>query len=93
LLRNFFLKGKDIPRRTYEGVTKQSLGWDKKLKDQRYPAIVRYVSLKGFLCNNSGCLTTVGPNLKKDLIVFDWGHLTESGAAFITNNLLAKFLP
>lgn len=93
LLRNFFLKGIDIPRRTYEGVTKQSLDWDKKLKEQRYPAIVRYVSLKDFLCNNSGCLTTVGPNLKNDLIVFDWGHLTESGAAFITNNLLEKYLP
>jgi peptidoglycan/LPS O-acetylase OafA/YrhL len=93
LLRSFFLKGKKIPKRTYEGVTKRSLDWDEKMKEQKYSSFVRYVSLKDFLCNNSGCLTTVGPDLKNDLIVFDWGHLTKSGAAFISNNLLAKILP
>ena len=63
------------------------------MKVQKYPLIVKYVSLKDFLCNNSGCLTTVGPNLKNDLIVFDSEHLTKSGAAFITNNLLSKIIP
>ena len=93
LLRSFFLKGTAIPERTYQGITKQSLDWDKKLKDQKYPSIVRYVSLKDFLCDNLGCLTAIGPDLKNDLIVFDWGHLTKSGAVFITNNLLARILP
>ena len=93
LLRNFVLKGKKIPKRTYEGITKESLDWDIKLKEQKYPAIVSYISLRDFLCNISGCITTVGPDLKNDLIVWDAGHLTKSGADFITRNLLSKEIP
>jgi hypothetical protein len=63
------------------------------LRAQHYPANVSYLSLKDLLCDRSGCLTMVGPNLKSDLIVYDYGHLTKSGADFVTRNLLAKAIP
>ena len=90
LIRRFVLKLKAIPERTYDGVTPKSLEWDKKLKEQNYPDNVIYVSLKDFLCNTSGCLTKTGPDLQNDLIVFDYGHLTKSGANYITQSLLSK---
>ena len=92
LIRSFSLRHRGIPFRTYEGIVPLSLEWDKKLKDQYYPSGVTYVSLKDFLCDASGCITFVGPNLKSDLIVFDSDHLTKAGARFITEHLISHYM-
>jgi hypothetical protein len=92
LLRKYILNRKAVPDRTYDGVAPESLNWDKIMAEQKYPADVSYVSLKHFLCDASGCLTKTGPNLKTDLIVMDYGHLTQSGADYVTENLLSKFI-
>ena len=93
LVRRFIAKARKIPVRTYEGIDPSSLDWDEKLKDNHYPQNVTYISLKQFLCNEQGCLVSVGPNIKKDLIVFDqYAHLTQSGAEYLTKNLIGDYI-
>jgi hypothetical protein len=93
LIRDFILKRRKIPSRTYEGVVPVSLEWDRKLRDRAHSTDgITYVSLKDLLCDTSGCLTVVGPNLEKDLIVFDSSHLTKSGSQFVVNNLLSHYI-
>ena len=92
LSRRFIAKNKTIPGRTYEGVNQTSLEWDARLSSIGNVDGVYYLSLKDLLCNVDGCLTSVGPNLSKDLIVFDYGHLTINGAKFISENLIAKYI-
>ena len=92
LLKQFTTKNKQIPLRTYDGVNKNSLEWDSKMSKIDWPDGVNYLSPRQLLCNDDGCLTTVGKNLEDDLIVFDYGHLTKSGAKFITEQLLTSFL-
>jgi hypothetical protein len=55
---------------------------DRRLRELKFGPNVTYLSLKDLLCNDSGCLTMVGPVPKTDLIVHDYGHLTEAGADF-----------
>jgi hypothetical protein len=93
LLRKFVRWGRPVPERTYEGIEQESLKMDDTLKRQEYPDNVIYVSLRDNLCNSSGCLVKVGPSISKDLIVFDGGHLTQSGAVFVTDNILSKVIP
>ena len=92
LLRRFVLRHRPIPDRTFEGVTRASLAEDAALKALLYPPNTVYVSLKDFLCDASGCLTRTGADMKHDLIVQDYAHLTHAGADFITRKLLAKYL-
>ena len=93
LLRHFLVAQRPIPQRTYEGVVAASLRQDRLMRDQIYPDGISYVSLKDFLCTASGCLTEVGPDIKSDLVVQDYGHLTKAGAAWISNGLISRFLP
>ena len=92
LIRRFLLKRKSIPERTYDGVIARSLDMDRRLRELKFPPNVTYLSLKDLLCNDTGCLTKVGPDLETDLVVLDYGHLTEAGADFIGRNLLYQHL-
>jgi peptidoglycan/LPS O-acetylase OafA/YrhL len=92
LARHFLGKSLPMPDRTYIGVEERSLEWDKRLRGQKYDDNIIYVSLKDQLCNEMGCLTYVSNNQEKDLIVFDYGHLTTIGAGFIIDKLLIPIL-
>jgi hypothetical protein len=93
LLRRFVRLGRPIPERTFEGLDPISIQWDEKLRAQKYPDEVTYASLRESLCDGFGCLVKVGPRFGEDLIVFDGGHLTVSGASFVTENVLSHYLP
>ena len=93
LLRRFVRWGRPVPERTYEGVDQTSLEVDNALKRQEYSSHVKYVSLRDNFCNSSGCLVKVGPTVSKDLVVFDRGHLTQSGSIFVAKNVLSKVIP
>jgi len=93
ILRRFVRFGRPVPERTYEGIVQASLQFDDKLKRLEYPSNVIYVSLKDNLCNSSGCVVKVGPNISKDLLVWDTAHLTQSGAIFVAENILSKVIP
>lgn len=92
LARKFMGKSRPIPDRTFTGVDEVSLEWDKRLRAQNYGDDIMYVSLRDQLCNEEGCLTYVSNDQDKDLIVWDYGHLTSVGADYVTKNLLAPLL-
>ncbi len=88
-LRDQFMKKHSrIPQRSLAGVNSVSLLWDRTLKTSAAERGVSYLSLRDSLCNQQGCLTTVGPDLKQDIIVWDKAHLSESGARFIARWVL-----
>jgi hypothetical protein len=97
LAQNFVRKNAPIPQRTFEGVDPGSLQMDAKMRAIEFPAGVIYLSLKDLLCNEAGCLASVGPDLGTDLTVWDYGHLTPAASSFVVQSLVApalsKFVP
>lgn len=87
LIRKFVMRGLPIPERTYEGVQRDSLALDSRMRVARFPEGVTYLSVKDALCDDTGCLTAVGPDLARDLLVWDYGHLTPQGAAYVAKKL------
>lgn len=49
---------------------------------------VKYISLIDELCNEKGCIAKVGEN--NIPMVWDYGHLTPEGSAFVTKNILSQ---
>lgn len=92
LALNFVRWSLPIPRRTLTGVDRQSLEIDTKMRAIEYPPSVTYLSMKDDLCDNAGCLTMTGSNVATDLIVWDYGHLTAAGAAWVSHSLLEPAL-
>lgn len=93
LLRRFVLKHRPIPDRTYEGLLAESFAWDERLRHLPLPSNTVYLSLKDTLCNRSGCMTRVGPDIQTDLIVKDASHLTLTASKFVTEKLISKAIP
>lgn len=83
---NFVRSGLPLPLRTYVGVTSESLAMDNNLKALVVQNGLTYFSLRDRLCDLDGCLVRVGPLIPQDLIVFDYGHLSSSGAKFILDH-------
>jgi peptidoglycan/LPS O-acetylase OafA/YrhL len=92
LAQNFVRKNAPIPQRTFEGVDAGSLQMDTKMKAIEFPAGVIYLSLRDLLCNESGCLVSMGPDLETDLTVWDYGHLTPAASSFVVQSLVAPVL-
>lgn len=86
LYRNFIKNENKIPQRTKLGLNAQSLSIDHTMSKWSYPENVEYISIQETLCNAEGCLISVGPNIETDITVWDYGHLTYSGAEFIAKN-------
>jgi peptidoglycan/LPS O-acetylase OafA/YrhL len=84
LMEKFVLKNLPVPERTFEGVVVESLAFDDVMRSLKYPEGTTYVSLRDVLCDEAGCLTHVGPSLATDITVWDYGHLTVSGAVYVT---------
>jgi hypothetical protein len=59
----------------------------RKITRFAFPSNVYYRSLDDILCKDDMCRVVVGPNLATDLVVWDYGHLTESGALFLSKIL------
>lgn len=92
LARKFVRNDEAIPQRTFLGVDWQSLDMDATMRAVSYPSGVTYLSMKDVLCNDAGCLTRVGPDLERDIVVWDYGHLTPSGSTYIAHKLIEPAL-
>jgi peptidoglycan/LPS O-acetylase OafA/YrhL len=88
LYTSYVLNDLPIPARTFSGVNEESIGMDGRMRSLGFPEGVTYLSVKDALCNETGCLTAVGPNLETDIIVWDYGHLTAAGADYLTRTLI-----
>jgi len=89
-LQNLYLgNGLPIPKLTPRAqVDNDPKGTQEQMRDFMYPPNVYFRSIDDLLCIKDLCRVTVGPNLKTDLIVWDYGHLTEAGSRFVAENLL-----
>jgi peptidoglycan/LPS O-acetylase OafA/YrhL len=92
LSRTFVRNNQAIPERTFSGVDPESLRMDAKMRSIDYPPGVTYLSMKDTLCNDAGCLTLIGPDVKNDLVVWDHSHLTLAGSEYVTRSLIEPAL-
>jgi hypothetical protein len=90
LARRYVVRRKSIPERTFLDIEPASLRMDSQMRGMSYPADTTYLSLKDALCNETGCLTAIGPNLDTDILVWDYGHLTRNGAIFVTERVIKR---
>jgi hypothetical protein len=86
LVKNFLHYGKPIPERSFLKIDPLSLAMDQSMR--ALPFIL--FSIRDELCNKVGCLVRVGPDLRTDLTVWDYGHLTTAGAKFVINHGLGE---
>ena len=90
LINNFASLNLEIPNRLQRlRVDNDPPGTMEYMRFFKYPPGVTFISMDDLLCNEKGCLTMVGPKLETDLIVWDYGHLTPSGALFVSKILFA----
>jgi peptidoglycan/LPS O-acetylase OafA/YrhL len=87
---NFLRRGQPVPEHTYTYVLEDSLKIDNLIREQDNHRGVEYISLKDALCNEQGCLTQVGNDFPEDLLVMDYGHLTQNGAKHISAQVLGE---
>jgi len=73
-----------IPR---DQVNNDPEGIEELMKSIALPHNVYFRSIDEILCKDNNCRTTVGPNLATDLIVWDYGHVTKSGASYLSKIL------
>lgn len=91
LFSNFAEKKLPIPLRLpRQHVENDPPGTMEHIASFEYPKGVIYLSMDEILCEKDQCLTMVGPNLESDLIVWDYGHLTEAGAKYVVEKLFAN---
>lgn len=90
LLHKFVKKHQSIPVRTLVAIDESSLQMDAMLQKVSWPKNTEYFSIHDLFCNADGCLTRVGENLRTDLVVWDYGHLTEVGSRYVAEHGLAE---
>ena len=82
LVKDFLRYGKPIPARSFLKLDPRSLTIDRSMRD--LPVLL--FSIRDQLCNKVGCLVRVGADMRTDLTVWDYGHLTTAGAKFVINH-------
>jgi len=91
LLKNFASKSLPLPTRLRRlRVDNDPPGTMEYIASFKYPKGVTYLSMDEILCEKDQCLTMVGPNLDTDLIVWDYGHLTEAGSKYVVERLFSN---
>jgi peptidoglycan/LPS O-acetylase OafA/YrhL len=82
--------GQNAPTRMFTGLERESIDIDETMRSASKEFRIPYYSLKDQLCDAQGCLTRVGEKLPDELIVFDDGHLTASGASYLARSGLGQ---
>jgi peptidoglycan/LPS O-acetylase OafA/YrhL len=90
LNQEYLRLGQSAPTHMFTGLMPESIRIDDTMRTTSREFGVPYYSLKDQLCNGQGCLTRVGEELPDQLIVFDDGHLTTSGASYLLGTGLGQ---
>ena len=79
----------NLPSRTYLGLQKEFAQLDAELKELLEPIDgVTYLSPIGILCNDQGCLTTVGKNHTDFITQWDDAHLSPNASLYLIGEAL-----
>lgn len=92
LEKQFLRVGSALPPRTQTGLDPSLFATNEGLRRDATKAGARFISLTDRVCDATGCLTFVGPNVSSDLIVYDTDHLTVAGARYIARSIVAPAL-
>jgi len=92
LLNNFVYNRLIIPDRIKPDSLNGFESLDNYMSQVKYPANIKYFSLRGVLCDSDGCLTHIGNNLIKDVTSWDESHLTESAASYVVDHGLGSLI-
>lgn len=88
LLDYYFLTRTILPERTwFRTVDEWTKPFDAFLAAQAKRLGADYVSVRGLMCNENGCLTRIGPNAS-EITTFDSGHLTYPASIFVARQVL-----
>jgi peptidoglycan/LPS O-acetylase OafA/YrhL len=90
--RAYTSKRKPIPLYIREGLVPKPDADAELLAQPLLPKNLEFVSMKQFLCRGEGCLTTVPSDKGLSLIAFDYAHLTDTGAEYVTKKVVAPLL-
>jgi hypothetical protein len=52
----------------------------------------KYADLMQLLCNDQGCLTYLGDDVKSTITTWDYGHLTPFASEFVARELLVDLI-
>lgn len=81
-----------IPDRLSIGLEPSVFSVNRDLAQAAREAGAEFIDILGFVCDDNGCLTQVGPDLGNDLLIYDTDHLSRPGADYITEKLLRSAL-
>ncbi len=81
------------PQRTFVGLNDKFMSLDEKIKKTlRILSSDNYVSLFDYFCNQSGCLTRLGPDIKLHITSWDYGHLTPVASDAFARDVLVPLI-
>ena len=82
----YYMKNRDsnIPYRMQFGLNSNFLEIEPRLRELATKKGVRYISIVGILCNESGCITRFGDTGDK-LVSFDGGHFTHFASKYVVS--------
>lgn len=76
------------PRYTFSGLNMGMYQYNFMLKKSYADANINYVDVMSLMCNEDGCLTYLGDDVRTGLTTRDYGHLLPVASDFIAKNLL-----
>lgn len=76
------------PRYTFSGLNMAMYEANLELKKTYAEANFNYIDVMSLLCNEDGCLTYLGNDVRKGLTTRDYGHLLPVASDYIAKNLL-----
>lgn len=82
-----------IPRKTRELLVEKHIELNASLQ-RALPntSTQKYANLMELLCDNEGCLTYRGDDVKTSITTWDYGHLTPETSEFVADKLLVKLI-
>jgi len=86
ILRSNIFYSSVIKDRTYSKFRNDSIIYDKIIRKISEFSGVNFVSPLDLLCNDQGCLLAV-PGIEKNLLSFDYGHLTSNGSEYLVSRM------
>lgn len=79
------------PMRTYVGINQEIIKSNEQLlREFSKDNSAEYIDVIGFFCNNEGCLTYTGDDIKESITTWDYGHLTPAASKYFAQHFLVE---
>ncbi|WP_219095985.1 acyltransferase family protein [Pseudomonas sp. UMAB-40] len=80
------------PRFTLIGLDHSVLEKNNSLKNNQIPSGAIFADIISIFCNENGCMTYLGDDIKTGITSWDYGHLTPVASDFLAKKLLVKLV-